>query len=353
MTLLLPVKRYHPDLYYKIEGLFFHWLLALVAMWSYTAGYDVVELGDDIAPCRKKNTRTLVIANHQSTADVPLMMTCFNTKQDVLPNIMWIMERLFKYTNFGIVSLIHQDFFISAGKDNRETSIKSLKDHIEESFIPRMRNWMVLFPEGGFLRKRKEISKRYALKNNLPDLNNVSLPRVGALKAIFSVLPPRSQTGNNNSPSKPVENGSVQDIINEEKDPPLTEDPHLDYILDITVAYPQGKPLDLPTIVTGLRDPFQTHFLYRLYHTSQVPKDEDALTTWLYDRWSEKEKMLEEFYKHGRFTFSTTIPPIVLQQDMLRFLIINLFFITSTYVHLQMFYFILSYCNSLYIYSFM
>lgn len=40
MTLLLPVKRYQPDLYYKIEGLFFHWLLSLVAMWSYTAGYD-------------------------------------------------------------------------------------------------------------------------------------------------------------------------------------------------------------------------------------------------------------------------------------------------------------------------
>lgn len=40
MTLLLPVKRYHPDLYYRIEGQFFHWLLSLVAMWSYTAGYN-------------------------------------------------------------------------------------------------------------------------------------------------------------------------------------------------------------------------------------------------------------------------------------------------------------------------
>lgn len=45
---------------------------------------------------------------------------------------------------------------------------------------------------------------------------------------------------------------------------------HLDYILDITIAYPNGEPLDLPTIVTGNRDPFQTHFLYRLYPTSQV-----------------------------------------------------------------------------------
>lgn len=82
-----------------------------------------------------------------------------------------------------------------------------------------MRNWMVLFPEGGFLRKRKEISKRYAEKHNLPDLNNVSLPRVGALKAIFSVLPPRSVPGNNNSTVtvKSNENGNVQEILHDGK----------------------------------------------------------------------------------------------------------------------------------------
>lgn len=44
MTLLLPVKRYQPDLYYRIEGLFFHWLLSLVAMWTYTAGYGGKDL---------------------------------------------------------------------------------------------------------------------------------------------------------------------------------------------------------------------------------------------------------------------------------------------------------------------
>lgn len=56
--------------------------------------------------------RTLVIANHQSTADVPLLMATFNTKKNVLPNLMWIMDRIFKYTNFGIVSILHEDFFI-------------------------------------------------------------------------------------------------------------------------------------------------------------------------------------------------------------------------------------------------
>lgn len=67
-------------------------------------------MGDDIRLCL--NDRTLVLVNHQSTADVPMLMTNFNSKTGVLPNIMWIMDRIFKFTNFGIVSIIHQDFFI-------------------------------------------------------------------------------------------------------------------------------------------------------------------------------------------------------------------------------------------------
>jgi lysophosphatidylglycerol acyltransferase 1 len=74
--------------------------------------FSVVELGDDITPCLDQ--RTLVLVNHQSTADVPLLMTTFNTKQEVLPNIMWIMDKVFMYTNFGIVSIIHKDFFIGS-----------------------------------------------------------------------------------------------------------------------------------------------------------------------------------------------------------------------------------------------
>lgn len=58
--------------------------------------------------------KTLVLANHQSTGDVPLLMANFNAKEGVIPNIMWIMDRLFKYTNFGAVSVIHEDFFISS-----------------------------------------------------------------------------------------------------------------------------------------------------------------------------------------------------------------------------------------------
>lgn len=44
----------------------------------------------------------------------------------------------------------------------------------------------------------------------------------------------------------------------------------LKYVLDITIAYPDQKPLDLGDIVTGIRRSCQTHLLYRLYRCSEV-----------------------------------------------------------------------------------
>ena len=48
------------------------------------------------------------------------------------------------------------------------------------------------------------------------------------------------------------------------------KDNYLEYVLDITIAYPDGIPLDLSTIVHGLRDPCQTYLFYRLYPCSEV-----------------------------------------------------------------------------------
>lgn len=46
---------------------------------------------------------------------------------------------------------------------------------------------------------------------------------------------------------------------------------HLDYVLDITIAYPDvDEPLDILDVVTGRREPCKTYFLYKIYHTSEV-----------------------------------------------------------------------------------
>lgn len=46
--------------------------------------------------------------------------------------------------------------------------------------------------------------------------------------------------------------------------------PEISWVLDITIAYPQGKPIDLPTIITGSRPPCETVLFYRLFPSSVV-----------------------------------------------------------------------------------
>lgn len=329
MTLLFPVKFYQPQVYWRIEGLFFHWLLAMVSMWSWSAGYDIIEQGDDIQKIISE--RTLVIANHQSTGDVPMLMTTFNAKPNVLSNLMWIMDRIFKFTNFGIVSVLHKDFFIVSGRKKREESLKQLEKHLKESYTPLNRKWMVLFPEGGFLCKRRETSQKYAKKNNLPILENVTLPRVGAMQTIFDTLGPS------------LENNSSEQQLNN-RPSMMVAKPEINWVLDITIAYPQGKPIDLPTIITGSRPPCETVLFYRLFPSSVVPREPELLSKWLYDRWVEKETLLDNFYKYG--TFLGTQAPAnegsKIHQDPLRFLVLHLFFITSSYIHYNMFTYVLS-----------
>lgn len=71
--------------------------------------FAVIEMGDDIH--KIVNDKALVLINHQSTSDVPLIMAALDGRTR---NIMWIMDRMFMKTNFGVVSWFHKDFFISS-----------------------------------------------------------------------------------------------------------------------------------------------------------------------------------------------------------------------------------------------
>ena len=67
-------------------------------------------------------------------------------------------------------------------------------------------------------------------------MEHVTLPRTGALEVVMKVLGPDSDKD---------ENDKIQKLV------------------DMTIAYPEGKPLDLQTLVTGWRHPCNTHVHYR------------------------------------------------------------------------------------------
>ena len=62
--------------------------------------------------------------HHRHLCKVLLIIIC--------TQVMWIMDKVFKFTNFGVVSWMHDDFFILAGRDHRDTSLVHLKRHLSE-----------------------------------------------------------------------------------------------------------------------------------------------------------------------------------------------------------------------------
>ncbi|NXS74448.1 LGAT1 acyltransferase, partial [Pandion haliaetus] len=193
LIMLQPLRVLDSKSFWYIEGVLFKWLLAMVASWGWWAGYTVVEWGDDVKAVSEDEA--MVLVNHQATGDVCTLMMCLQDKGTVVRQMMWLMDHIFKYTNFGIVSLIHGDFFIRQGRAHRDQQLVLLKEHLEKYYRSRNRKWIVLFPEGGFLRKRRETSQAFAKKNNLPFLKHVTLPRLGATQVILKTLVAPQENG--------------------------------------------------------------------------------------------------------------------------------------------------------------
>lgn len=284
VLVLQPLRLLDPLRFWYLEGLLFKWLLGLVASWGWSAGYSVMEWGDDIKAVAEDES--VILVNHQATGDVCTLMMCLLDKGQGPCQMIWLMDHIFKYTNFGIVSMVHGDFFIRQGKSHRNQQLLLLQQHLERKYRSRGRKWIVLFPEGGFLRKRRETSQAFAQKNQLPKLTHVTLPRVGATNVIINTLVPRQ------------ENGS---LAGGDSKGPESKPKGLQWVIDVTIAYPRAEPLDIQTWILGYRKPTVTHVHYRLFPIKDVPLESAALTDWLYQRFIEKEKLLAHFYETGAF----------------------------------------------------
>ncbi|OXB72435.1 UNVERIFIED_CONTAM: hypothetical protein H355_006489 [Colinus virginianus] len=254
LIVLQPLRVLDSESFWYIEGVLFKWLLAMVASWGWWAGYTVsghllpgseisdvavvkftscfsfplvMEWGDDVKAVSEDEA--VVLVNHQATGDVCTLMMCLQDKGTVVRQMMWLMDHIFKYTNFGIVSLIHGDFFIR---------------------------------------------------------QHVTLPRFGATQVIMKTL------------VAPQENGTPAGgdaVIKESKSKGLQ------WVIDATIAYPKGEPIDIQTWILGYRQPTVTHVHYRIFPIKDVPVEPEALSQWLYQRFIEKEHLLTHFYETGAF----------------------------------------------------
>ncbi|PIO77664.1 hypothetical protein TELCIR_00254 [Teladorsagia circumcincta] len=78
--------------------------------------------------------------------------------------------------------------------------------------------------------------------------------------------------------------------------------PPIRYVLDVTIAYPNGIPLSLATLGFGTREKCDIAVNYKIYNASEVPfDDEEQLRDWMYAVYKEKDEMLARYYETGEF----------------------------------------------------
>lgn len=135
--------------------------------------------------------------------------------------------------------------------------------------------WLMLFPEGTNLApSTREKSAAWAQKSGMKDMIHTLIPRTTGLQFCLQEL-----------------NGTV------------------DYLYDCTVAYegvPRGQfAQDIFTLKAGYlegRPPKSVHMYWRRYAIKDIPIHNDkAFELWLVARWREKDLLIENYLRTGKF----------------------------------------------------
>ena len=172
----------------KIEEIFYEWILYILDFTISSLDFKIIESGDNLKYCIQENQNILFMPNHQSVADVLICIAVLLMYPGYARKIMWVIGKNERFTNYGLMSWLHDDCFLDTSKTNRIKSLEDLKKHFKQTFQRRDRKCIIVFPEGGFLSKRKSSSSLYAMKNKLPMLRHVAYPKIGALQTILDTL---------------------------------------------------------------------------------------------------------------------------------------------------------------------
>ena len=120
------------------------------------------------------------------------------------------------------------------------------------------------FAEGTRVRPEKIArSQEYAEKQGLPRLKHVLIPRTKGFVA------------------------SVQSLRG-----------HVDAVYDLTIAYVDGVPTLWQWIKGYVR---RVHVNVRRYAIEVMPEDGQALSSWLIERYQEKDLLLDYYYQNSAF----------------------------------------------------
>ncbi|MBW1810764.1 MAG: acyltransferase [Deltaproteobacteria bacterium] len=230
------------------------WCVSLVKLLHGTR----VEMTGDQVPAKEN---AIVVANHQQMPDITFLMFFAREKQR-LGDLKWVVKDAIKYVpGVGWGMLFLDCIFVKRDWAKDQASIERVFSKFMEGNIPI---WLVSFVEGTrFTPAKREEGRKYAQKRGIALPRNVLLPRTKGFAA------------------------SVQGLRD-----------HLDAVYDVTIGYKEGVP-SLWQYTLGFSR--VAHLHVRRYPIEDLPGSSEELADWLFSRNTEKDKLLEEFYKTGSF----------------------------------------------------
>ncbi|EEP79311.1 conserved hypothetical protein [Uncinocarpus reesii 1704] len=226
--------------------------------------------------------RLVLIANHQVYTDW-LYLWWVTYTNDMHGYIYIILKESLKYIPFIGQGMMLYGFIFMARKwiedkprlQHRLQKLKT-KHGVSPEGLPLFDPmWLLIFPEGTNLsRNTKDRSDAYCQKQGIAPSKHILLPRSTGLFFCLQQL-----------------RGTV------------------DYVYDCTIGY-EGQPKDSyaeahftirSTYLRG-RPPKSVNFYWRRFSISDIPlTDQKEFEDWIYKRWEEKDRLLDQFIETGRF----------------------------------------------------
>lgn len=253
-----------------------HWVAAMQS-----TGLNIVEYGDDISQIAEK--RVLLLSNHLGMVDHFVIMTTAFNKGSIAEKYLWVIFNIWKMTPLGFMWLTHGNFFINGGAAKRARVLENFKEHLKTNYWKYEHNWVVMYPEGSRLYLIKRSSAQFANRLGLKPLEHCALPRSGAAHAILDIAGKLEQ-----GDSHTARCGLGEPI---------------DYVVDCTIGYRKGEVPNLMNLLCGELPPddFFVAIHHKIYPAKAEWADEEVLRKWLYQRYYEKDKLLDQFYKTDIF----------------------------------------------------
>ncbi len=220
-------------------------------------GTRTVLTGDELPVAEN----AIVVANHQQMPDINFLMFPAREKQR-LGDMKWMLKDVIKYVpGIGWGMLFLDNLFVRRDWTRDQASIERTFARLVEGGVPV---WLMMFPEGTRLTAEKlESSQAWAREHDLQPPEHVLLPRTKGFAA------------------------AVQGLRD-----------HVGAVYDFTIGYPDGVPTLWQYAVGYVRE---AHLHVRRYPIHSLPEDADEIAAWIRSRFQEKDRLLADFYRTGRF----------------------------------------------------